>query len=112
MATDKEKYYLGEGIKILLSLNPSDDHPDLDLTDAPFTVELWCKPNKVVTISNDKLRFKDTDQAYVVTLNSESVGVGNLNLRVTTKIADSDFEEGYNYVICLEQDIAEILKPQ
>lgn len=112
MATDKKQYYLGEGIKILLTLTPSEEHPDLDLTDAPFNVELWVKPNKVVTISSDKLKIKEGTSAYVITLNSTAVGIGSLNLRVTTRITDTDFEEGYNYVICLEQDIAEILKPQ
>lgn len=112
MVTDKTQYYLGEGIKVFLELSPLEEHPEIDIEKAELTVDLWCKPNKVVTIQNEKIKLKKKETAYIITLNSEAVGVGSLNLKVTAKIEDTDFDEGYNYVICLDNDIAEILKPQ
>ena len=97
-----EQKYLGEDVKIGLSVNPIND---MTLADIDWEVELWCVSNKKLVIKKeDAIRYKDGE--YFITFNTTDVGEGILQLKINYKIPDEDFADS----IRNEFDIYKIMK--
>lgn len=78
---------------------------DIHLDDCDFDIETYVYTNKSVTYhKGDENHLKPIDKdSYKVIVNSEDsvkIGKGRVMTKVTVKIPDADFEDGYRTEIC------------
>lgn len=97
-----EQKYLGEDVKIGLSVTPIDD---MTLADIDWEIELWCTSNNKLTIKKEQAIQYDNGE-YFITFNTNDVGEGILQLKITYKIPDEDFPDKVRN----EFDIYKIMK--
>ena len=91
MATNNNKMtpFLGTELKINVNIEPIGD---VTMDDYDFVVEMYCSPKKVVTIpKSETIRMDDSN--YVVIVDTEEVGAGDLKCKVTAQIPDGDFPD-------------------
>ena len=81
--------FLGTELKINVSIEPIGE---LTMDDYEFVVDMYCSPKKIATTHKvDAIRI-DSDN-YVVIVDTEVVGAGELKCKVTAQIPDGDFPD-------------------
>ena len=92
---DVQTVTLGSDVKIAFT---ADLHDDLMLKDVDFTVKVINMSekdkNKNVEVPKDDCIMIDDGASYVALVDSETLGIGSLMLRLTVYIPDTDYPSG------------------
>jgi hypothetical protein len=90
MATMKnESPFIGTELKLNIHIEPIGD---TTMDDYDFEVEVFCSPKKsIITPKADLIRV-DSDN-YIVLVDTNVVGAGDLKCKVTAQIPDGDFPD-------------------
>jgi hypothetical protein len=86
MAT-KNDIFLGTELKLNIHIEPIGD---MSMDDYNFDVEVYCSPKKVITAAKNEMKRVDEDN-YIVLVDTDVVGTGDLKCRITAYIPDADF---------------------
>lgn len=70
------------------------------MEDYDFIIEMYCSPKKVVTIKKDDTIKLDSSN-YIVRVDSNITGAGDLKCKVTAYIPDSDFDDALRTEVAL-----------
>ena len=63
------------------------------MDDYDFEVHIFCSPKRVLVIQkNDAIRIDEND--YVVIVDSEAIGTGEVKCVIVAQIPDEDFDDG------------------
>lgn len=96
---NENKVYIGTEMKLNISIEPLEGYT---MDDYDFSVEIYVSPRKVVSVTKqDCLRVDQNN--YIVLLDTNLVGVGNLMCKVTAHIPDEDFEDGLRSEVSIIQ---------
>lgn len=82
--------YLGSELKLNVHIEPISE---LSMSDYDFSVELFTGRQKTITVSKSEAKQNDKDN-YIITLDSQVLGVGRIIALVTCFIPDEDFADG------------------
>lgn len=104
MATSNNKMtpFLGTELKINVNIAPIGD---VTMDDYDFMVEMYCSPKKVVTTTKaEAIRIDNSN--YVVIVDTNEVGAGELKCKVTAQVPDGDFPDALRTeVVAINTDI-------
>lgn len=104
MATSNNKMtpFLGTELKINVNIEPIGD---VTMDDYDFVVEMYCSPKKVVTITKSEA-IRIDNRNYVVIVDTNEVGAGELKCKVTAQVPDGDFPDALRTeVVAINTDI-------
>lgn len=94
--------FLGTELKINISILPLGS---LTMDDYDFSVEMYCSKKRPIIIPKDSAIRVD-ESNYIVRVDSNVVGAGDLKCKITAKIPDEDFADGLRTeVACFETGI-------
>lgn len=83
---------LGLGTKFKLNIN-IEPIGDITMDDFDFEVDVYCSQKRVTTITKEAaIRLDESN--YVIRVDSEPLGHGDVKAKVTAYIPDDDFEDG------------------
>lgn len=89
--------FIGTELKINVSIDPLDN---MTMEDYDFTIEMYCSPKRVVAINKpDAIKIDGSN--YIVRVDSNITGAGDLKCKITAQIPDPDFDDGYRTEITL-----------
>lgn len=90
MATSlRSTAFLGTELKLNIHIDPIDD---VTMDDYDFIVELYCSPKRTIIVNKaDAIRAGEDD--YIVCVDTNLTGAGDLKCKVTAQIPDPDFED-------------------
>lgn len=95
----RTQIYLGTELKLNISVEPVDG---LTMDDYDFNVDVYCTPKKTVHAEKDKCVRVD-DSNYIVLVDTNIVGTGDLTCKVTAYIPDGDFPDSLRTeVVCTD----------
>lgn len=102
MATINESPFIGTELKLNIHIEPIGF---TTMDDYDFEVEVYCSPKRPIVIQkSDAIRI-DSDN-YVVLVDTNVVGAGNLKCKVTAQIPDGDFPDQLRTeVVCIDTGI-------
>lgn len=103
MATiQNESPFIGTELKLNIHIEPIGE---ITMDDYDFEVEVYCSPKKSILIAKkDTIRI-DSDN-YVVLIDTNLVGVGDLKCKVTAKVPDGDFPDNFRTeIVCIDTGI-------
>lgn len=81
---------LGTEIKINIHAEPIDG---LSMNDYDFFCDFFSFPNKKVRIHKSEMIVVDNDN-YIASMDSTNIGVGNIKVRMTASVPDTNFSDG------------------
>lgn len=90
MAITHESPFIGTELKLNIHIEPIGD---ITMDDYDFEVEVYCSPKRPIIISKANAIRVDSDN-YVVLVDTNVVGAGELKCKVTAHIPDADFDDG------------------
>lgn len=100
------KVFIGSEIKLNISIQPLGD---LTMDDYDFEVETFCSPRKVVlTKKSDAIKVDENN--YVVLVDTDIVGAGDLKCKITAYIPDADFDDGLRTEVAALETGVHIIK--
>lgn len=86
--------YIGTDIKLNINIDPIGDQ---HMSDYDFKVEVYCNPNKVLTISKEQAiphSYEDEENGitdnYIIIVPTNEVGPGTLKCKITAYVTDPD----------------------
>lgn len=85
----KTTVFLGTELKLNISIDPVGD---LTMDDYDFVVEMYCSAKKSITIPKSEAIKIDANN-YVVLVDTEIVGTGELKCKVIANVPDADFPD-------------------
>jgi hypothetical protein len=81
--------FLGTELKLNVNIEPIGD---VTMDNYEFEIEVYCSPKKSIVIKKgDAIRIDESN--YVILIDSEVVGAGDLKCKITAHIPDGDFED-------------------
>lgn len=84
--------FLGTEIKLNIHIDPIGE---LTMADYNFTVEAYCSTKKYLTINKSQAKpVENSENDYIIMIDTSEIGTGNLKCKVTAYIPDSDFGNG------------------
>jgi hypothetical protein len=86
---EETNVFLGTQLKLNLSIEPIGT---LTMDDFDFSVELYCSAKRVFTVSKDKTLRVDENN-YLILVDSEVLGQGELKCKVIAYVPDEDFDD-------------------
>ena len=98
--------FIGTELKINVSLDPLEG---MTMDDYDFTIEMYCSPKKVVTVSKAEAIRIDSSN-YLVRVDSNITGAGDLKCKITAQIPDSDFDDSLRTEVALIDTNVTIIK--
>ena len=81
--------FLGTELKLNINITPMGD---ITMDDYDFIVELYCSPKRTIIVNKADAIRVDEDN-YIVCVDTNLTGVGELKCKVTAQIPDPDFED-------------------
>ena len=100
--------FLGTEIKLNIHIDPIGE---LTMQDYDFTVEAFCSTKKVLTIEkSDAKPVEGSDDDYIILVDTNEVGTGNLKCKVTAFIPDGDFGDDFRTEVSIIDTGIEIIK--
>lgn len=91
MATNNtENIYLGTELKLNVNIDPIGS---VSMSEYDFTIEVYCSPKKNIAVTKEQA-IKINEHNYVVLVDTNIVGAGDLKCKITAHIPDSDFSDG------------------
>lgn len=85
-----ESPFIGTELKLNIHIEPIGD---TTMDDYDFEVEVYCSPKRPIIIPKANAIRVDSDN-YVVLVDTNIVGAGDLKCKVTAHIPDGDFNDG------------------
>lgn len=86
MATE---IFLGTELKLNINIEPIGT---VTMDSYDFEVEVYCSPKKTIIVKkNDAIRIDESN--YVILVDTNVVGAGDLKCKVTAQIPDADFSD-------------------
>ena len=103
MATKtNESPFIGTELKLNIHIEPIGD---TTMDDYDFEVEVYCSPKRPIIISKANAIRVDSDN-YIVLVDTNVVGAGDLKCKVTAHIPDGDFPDQLRTeVVCVDTGI-------
>lgn len=103
MATTKNvSPFIGTELKLNIHIEPIGK---ITMDDYDFEVEVYCSPKRPIIISKANAIRIDGDN-YVVLVDTNVVGAGDLKCKVTAQMPDSDFPDKLRTeVVCIDTGI-------
>lgn len=103
MATKtNESPFIGTELKLNIHIEPIGD---ITMDDYNFEVEVYCSPKRQVIISKANSIRVDSDN-YIVLVDTNVVGAGDLKCKVTAYVPDGDFPDQLRTeVVCVDTGI-------
>lgn len=87
----EHEIFLGTEFKLNVNIEPIGD---VTMDNYEFKIEAYCSSKKNVIIEKkDTIRIDESN--YVIRLNSEDLGVGDLKCKITAHIPDGDFDDNF-----------------
>ena len=85
----RDTAFIGTELKININIQPIDN---ITMDDYEFTVEMYCSPKRTLTIKKADAIRADANN-YIVCIDTEMIGAGDLKCKVTANIPDGDFPD-------------------
>ena len=86
MATE---VFLGTELKLNINIEPIGT---VTMDTYNFEVEVYCSPKKTIIVKkNDAIRIDESN--YVILIDTNVVGAGDLKCKVTAQVPDADFSD-------------------
>lgn len=82
--------FLGTELKLNINIEPIGD---VTMDDYDFEVEIYCSSKKVVDITKKEAIRVDSNN-YIILIDTNVVGAGDLKCKVIAYIPDNDFADG------------------
>lgn len=82
--------FLGTELKLNINIEPIGN---VTMDDYDFEVEIYCSSKKVVDITKKEAIRVDSNN-YIILIDTNVVGAGDLKCKVIAHIPDGDFEDG------------------
>lgn len=79
--------FLGTELKLNINIEP---FAGVTMEDYDFEVEIYCSPKRTIVIPKEKA-IKIDESNYVVLVDTNIVGAGDLKCKVTADVPDADF---------------------
>lgn len=87
----EQEIFLGTEFKLNVNIEPIGG---VTMDNYEFKIEAYCSSKKNVIIEKkDTIRIDESN--YVIRLNSEDLGVGDLKCKITAHIPDADFDDNF-----------------
>lgn len=83
------KVFLGTELKLNLNIDPING---FTMEDYDFLIDVYCQSSKVATITKTQAIKVDKNN-YLICVNTENIGTGNLKCKVTAYVPDEDFPD-------------------
>ena len=83
------KVFLGTELKLNLNIDPING---FTMEDYDFLIDVYCQSSKVATITKMQAIKVDKNN-YLICVNTENIGTGNLKCKVTAYVPDEDFPD-------------------
>ena len=97
-----ESPFIGTELKLNIHIEPIGD---TTMDDYNFDVEVYCSPKKPIIIPKANSIRIDSDN-YVVLVDTNVVGAGDLKCKVTAQVPDGDFPDLLRTeVVCIDTGI-------
>lgn len=101
-AKTKDSVFLGTELKLNVHIEPMGD---LTMDDYNFEVEVYCSPVRPIHILKEDAVRIDSDN-YVVLVDTNVLGAGDLKCKVTAYVPDEDFDDYFRTeVLCVDTGI-------
>lgn len=85
-----ESLFIGTELKLNINIEPIGD---VTMEDYDWQVDVYCSTKRIVTIpKTDAIKVDSSN--YIIRVNTEELGAGELKCKVTAHIPDADFEDG------------------
>lgn len=98
----KDSVFLGTELKLNVHIEPMGD---LTMDDYNFEVEVYCSPVRPIHILKEDAVRIDSDN-YVVLVDTNVLGAGDLKCKVTAYVPDEDFDDHLRTeVLCVDTGI-------
>lgn len=81
--------FLGTELKLNVHIDPIDE---ITMRDYRFVLDLYCSSGKVLTITKSEAMPVDNNN-YIVLVDTNLVGAGQLKCKVTAELPDADFDD-------------------
>lgn len=89
MSNNKQIVFLGTELKLNINIEAVDD---LTMDDYEFEVDVYCSAKRVLTFTkSDAIRLDSSN--YVILVNTDDIGAGDVKCKVTAYIPDYDFPD-------------------
>lgn len=97
-----ESPFIGTELKLNIHIEPIGE---ITMDDYYFEVEVFCSPKKPIIIPKENTIRVDSDN-YVVLVDTNIVGAGDLKCKVTAQVPDGDFPDQLRTeVVCIDTGI-------
>lgn len=97
-----ESPFIGTELKLNIHIEPIGD---TTMDDYDFEVEVYCSPKRPIIIPKANAIRVDSDN-YVVLVDTNIVGAGDLKCKVTAQVPDGDFSDQLRTeVVCIDTGI-------
>lgn len=94
--------FLGTELKLNVNIEPIGD---VTMDNYEFEIEVYCSPKKSIIIPKENTIRVDSDN-YVVLVDTNIVGAGDLKCKVTAQVPDGDFPDQLRTeVVCIDTGI-------
>lgn len=101
-STINESPFIGTELKLNIHIEPIGD---TTMDDYNFEVEVYCSPKRPIIIPKANAIRIDSDN-YVVLVDTNVVGAGDLKCKVTAQVPDGDFPDQLRTeVVCVDTGI-------
>ena len=97
---------LGSEIKLNLNIEPVGGYT---MDDYDFVAEVYCKAKKSVIIEKQQAIRIDANN-YLLPVDTQEVGHGYINCKVSAQIPDKDFADGFRAEVVFIETNIEIIK--
>lgn len=102
MAITHDSPFIGTELKLNIHIEPIGQ---ITMDDYGFEVEVFCSPKKPIIIPKENTIRVDSDN-YVVLVDTNVVGAGDLKCKVTAQVPDGDFADMLRTeVVCIDTGI-------
>lgn len=99
---NKTILYLGTELKLNVNIQPIGG---VSMSAFDFIIEAYCNPQRGQIITKDDAIKVDNDN-YIIVVNSEMVGTGDLKLRISATVPDGDMSDALRTeVTCIETNV-------
>lgn len=101
-----QQIILGSELKININIEPM---INLHMNDYDFICYFYVNQNRSLTVSKDQMKKIDDDN-YVAMIDTSRIGVGELKVKVTAYIPDTDFDDSLRTEISTVNTGIQIIK--
>lgn len=81
--------FIGTELKLTLSISPIEG---VSMSDYNWEVDVFTSSKKVITLKKEDCVYLD-DDSYLLLINSEDLGIGEIKCKVTAYIPDEHFQD-------------------